>query len=205
MIFEQIEVGNMQNFSYIIGDEETKEGAIVDAGWEPEKLIEAAKSKNLKVKYILLTHTHYDHVNSLGKLFELTNAKIIVHEEDAKDVENLGLPYEKVKDGDEISIGKLKAKVIHTPGHTPGSVCYLVENKLITGDTLFVEAVGRVDLPGSNISQMYESLQKLKELADDIEVFPGHDYGSKKISTIAYEKENNPYMKASKEEFFRIR
>ena len=96
MIFEQIEVGNMQNFSYIIGDENSKEGAIVDAGWEPEKLVEAAKNKEIKVKYILLTHTHYDHVNSLGKLFEMTKAKIIVHEGDAKDIEDLGLPYTKV-------------------------------------------------------------------------------------------------------------
>jgi len=205
MIFEQIEVGNMQNFSYIIGDEESKEGAIIDAGWEPEKLVEIAESKELKVKYILLTHTHYDHINSLGKLFELTKAKIIVHEGDAKDVENLGLPYEVVKSGDEINIGKLKVEIIHTPGHSPGSVCYLVENKLITGDTLFVEAVGRVDLPGGDIKQMYSSLQKLKKLGNGIEVCPGHDYGSKKISTIVFEKENNPYMKASKEEFFKIR
>jgi len=205
MIFEQIEVGNMQNFSYIIGDEESKEGAIVDAGWEPEKLLEATESKGLKVKYILLTHTHYDHINSLGKLFELTKAKIVVHEGDAKDIENLGLPYKTVKEGDEIPIGKLKIKVFHTPGHSPGSVCYLVENKLITGDTLFVEAVGRVDLPGGDIEQMYSSLQKLKELDGGIEICPGHDYGSKKISTIAFEKENNSYMNSSKEAFFKIR
>jgi len=203
MIFEQIEVGNMQNFSYIIGDEDSKEGAIVDAGWEAEKLVE--KTKGLKIKYILLTHTHYDHINSLPKLFELTKAKIIVHENDAIDVENLGIPYETVKDKDEISIGKLKVIVLHTPGHTPGSVCYLVEGKLFTGDMLFVEAIGRVDLPGGNIEDMYNSLQKLKELDGKIEICPGHDYGSIKISTIKHEKENNAYMKASKEEFFKIR
>ena len=203
MIFEQIEVGSMQNFSYIIGDEESKEAAIVDAGWEAEKLVE--KAKGLKIKYILLTHTHYDHINSLPKLFELTKAKIIVHEDDAKDVENLGIPYETVKDRDEFSVGKLKVKVLHTPGHTPGSVCYLVEGKLFTGDMLFVEAIGRVDLPGGNIEDMYNSLQKLKELDGKIEICPGHDYGSRKISTISYEKENNTYMKASKEEFLKIR
>jgi hydroxyacylglutathione hydrolase len=203
MIFEQIEVGDMKNFSYIVGDEESKEAAIIDAGWEAEKLVETAK--NLKIKYILLTHTHYDHINSLPKLFELTKAKIIVHEDDAKDVENLGIPYETVKDKDEFNIGKLKVKVLHTPGHTPGSVCYLVEGKLFTGDMLFVGAIGRVDLPGGNIEDMYNSLQKLKELDDKIEVCSGHDYGSKKISTINHEKENNTYMKASKEEFMQIR
>ena len=205
MIFEQIKVGSMQNFSYIIGDEKSKEAAIVDAGWEPEKLVEATKNKGIKIGYILLTHNHYDHVNALTKLFELTKAKIIVHEEDAGFIGNLGLPFKAVKDNDEIDIGKLKIKVIHTPGHTPGSVCYLAENKLITGDTLFVEAIGRVDLPGGNIKQMYESLQKLKKLDDNVEVYPGHDYGSKQHSTIAYEKENNPYIRASKEEFFGIR
>src|SRR3990167_287888 len=193
MIFEQVEVGDMQNFCYIIADEKSKEAAIVDAGWEPEKLLKTAKSKNLKIKYILLTHTHYDHINSLAKLFELTRAKILVHENDADSVENLGLPYGKLKDKNEINLGKLKIKVLHTPGHTPGSVCYLAENKLITGDTLFVEAIGRVDLPGGNIKQMYESLQKLKKLDDNVEVYPGHDYGSKPNSTIAYEKQNNPY------------
>lgn len=205
MIFEQIEVGNMQNFSYIIGDKKSKEGAIVDAGWEPEKLIGAAKNKEIKVKYILLTHTHYDHINSLGKLFEMTKAKIIVHKEDAKDVDNLGLPYTEVTGGDKITVGKLKIEVLHTPGHTPGSVCYLAENKLVTGDTLFVEAVGRIDLPGGDTGQMYDSLQRLKKIGDNIEVYPGHDYGSRKNSTIGYEKKNNPYMKASKEEFFKIR
>ena len=94
---------------------------------------------------------------------------------------------------------------MHTPGHTPGSVCYLAENKLVTGDTLFVEAVGRIDLPGGDIEQMYRSLQKLKSMHGNIEICPGHDYGSRKISTIAYEKENNSYLKASKKEFFRIR
>jgi len=146
MIFEQIEVGNMQNFSYIIGDEESKEAAVIDAGWDAEKIVEMAK--DLKIRYILLTHTHYDHINSLPKLYELTKAKIMVHEDDAKDVESFGIPYETVKDKDEITMGKLKFKVIHTPGHTPGSVSYLVEGKLFTGDMLFVEAIGRVDLPG---------------------------------------------------------
>src|SRR3989338_8533859 len=194
MIFEQVEVGDMQNFCYIIADEKSKEAAIVDAGWEPEKLLKTAKSKNLKIKYILLTHTHYDHINSLAKLFELTRAKILVHENDADSVENLGLPYGKLKDKNEINLGKLKIKVLHTPGHSPGSVCYLVENKLITGDMLFVENIGRTDLPGGNPRIMSQSLKRLKKLDEEIEVYPGHDYGSMKHSTIGYEKKCNPHM-----------
>ncbi|MBS3131031.1 MBL fold metallo-hydrolase [Candidatus Woesearchaeota archaeon] len=202
MIFEQIETGNMQNFSYIVGDEKTKEAAIIDAGWEPERLVKAAEKHGLKVKKILLTHTHFDHVNSLAKLHKLTGAEIFVHEEGARELEGKGIPMKALNDGDEVKIGKVKAKVIYAPGHSPSNVCYLIENKLITGDTLFVENIGRIDLPGASPEDMYESLQKLKKLPDNIKVYPGHDYGSKKNSTIGYEKKHNPFMKASRQEFF---
>ena len=99
-----------------------------------------------------------------------------------------------IKDNDKINIGKIKVKVLHTPGHSPGSVCYLFDNKLITGDTLFVEGIGRMDLPGGDKRAVSESLKKLKKLDENIEVYPGHNYGSKDNSTIGYEKKNNPYM-----------
>jgi len=206
MIFEQIPLGNMQNFSYIIGDENTKEAAVVDPAWEVDKIIEIAKNNNLIIKYILMTHTHYDHVEGVKKTINVTNSTVYVHELEEDEIIKLGVSNIKtIKDNEEINIGKIKIKVIHTPGHTPGSVCFLLNNKLITGDTLFVEAVGRVDLPGGNIEKMYDSIQKLKKLDQKIEVYPGHDYGSIKNSTIGHEIRNNPYMKASKEEFLKIR
>ena len=206
MIFEQIAVGQMQNFSYIIGDENSKEAAVVDPGWEVDKILQTAKEHDLNINKILLTHNHYDHINGVKQLFDATDATIFVHKEDESEIEKLGIKKIKIiRDNEIIEIGKIKVKVLHTPGHSPGSVCYLFDNKLITGDMLFVEAIGRVDLPGGDIEKMFNSLQKLKELNDDIEVYPGHDYGSKPHSTIGYEKKNNPYMKASKEEFFRIR
>jgi len=206
MIFEQIPVGNMQNFSYIIGDEASKIGAVVDPGWEIDKILDIAKKHDLDIKFILITHSHYDHIDKVKEISDVTDATVYVHKEDAGDIKKLGVDEIKtIDENDEINIGKIKVKVLHTPGHSPGSVCYLVENKLVTGDMLFVEAIGRVDLPGGDIETMFNSLQKLKELNDDIEVYPGHDYGSKPHSTIKHEKENNAYMKASKEEFFRIR
>ena len=196
----------MQNFSYIIGDEKTKEAAVVDPGWQTNKILDIAKKHKLNINKILMTHAHYDHANRAGDMADATGATVYVHEEEADEIKKLGINKIKIiNDSDEINIGKIKVKVLHTPGHTPGSVCFLINNKkLISGDTLFVEAIGRVDL-GGDIEKMYNSLQKLKKLNENIEVYPGHDYGSKQNSTIAYEKKNNPYMKASKEEFFRIR
>ena len=195
MIFEQIPVGHMQNFSYIIGDEETKEAAIVDPGWEIEKILLIAKKHGLNVKHILITHSHYDHMQQVLDIFNATNAAVYVHKGDSEEIKNKGI--EKIKtvdEGDEINIGKIKIKVLHTPGHPPGSVCYLADKKLITGDTLFVENIGRTDLPGGSARIMAQSLKRLKKLDEKIEVYPGHDYGSMKHSTIGHEKRHNVHM-----------
>jgi len=206
MIFEQIPVGQMQNFSYLIGDEESKEAAIVDPAWEVDKIINTASKYDLDIKFILITHSHYDHIDKVKEIVDATDATVYVHKDDMDEIKNRGVDKIKtIDDNDEITIGKIKIKVLHTPGHSPGSVCYLFDSKIITGDMLFVEAIGRVDLPGGDIEKMFNSLQILKKLNENIEVYPGHDYGSKINSTIGYEKKNNPYMKASKEDFFRIR
>ena len=111
----------------------------------------------------------------------------------------------KLKNNDEIKVGNIKIKVMHTPGHTPGAICLLVENKLITGDTLFVNAIGRTDLAGGDAMKLFESLQKLKKLGDDVEVYPGHDYGEIPFSTIGGEKKTNPYfMCETKEQFLNL-
>ncbi|MBI2651417.1 MBL fold metallo-hydrolase [Candidatus Woesearchaeota archaeon] len=193
MIFEQISVGDMQNFSYLIGDKESREAAIVDPAWELQKILEAAKKHGLNIKKILITHAHFDHIQCVKELADTVNARVYIHKEEAAEIKKLGIKnIEVIEDNALISIGKIKVKVLHTPGHSAGSVCYLVGNKLITGDTLFVEAIGRTDLPGGNIKQMRDSLKKLKKLDESIEVYPGHDYGSKPNSTIGHEKKNNP-------------
>ena len=196
MIFEQIPIGPMQNFSYLIGDEDSKEAAIVDPGWEIEKISEIAKKHDLNIKFILITHSHYDHIDKVKEMADATGAVVYVHKEDLDEIKNKGVDKIKtIGENDEIYVGKIKVKVLHTPGHSPGSVCYLVENKLITGDTLFVENIGRTDLPGGDPRVIAESLKKLKKLDEKIEVYPGHDYGSVPHSSIAHEKKYNLHMK----------
>jgi len=196
----------MQNFSYIIGDEKSKEAAVIDAGWEADKLIGLADNEKLKIKKIILTHSHYDHVQKIDELASKTGAEVFFHEDDFNEIKKLiknsNIKIHKLKNNDEIKIGSIKIKVIHTPGHSPGAICLFFENKLLTGDTLFVNAIGRVDLPGSSAIQMFESLQKLKKLKDDIEVYPGHDYGDVPSSTIGNEKKSNPYFKCNTKEQF---
>jgi hydroxyacylglutathione hydrolase len=190
MIFKQIKVGEMENFSYIIGD--SGEAAIVDPGWECDKLVKICKKENLKITKILLTHGHFDHVQELGNLVKETKAEVYVHK---KEVMKFKGEIKFVKDGDRINLGRMKIDAIHTPGHTAGSVCYLINyEKLLTGDTLFVNGIGRTDLPGGSAKEMEKSLRRLSELGDEIEVYPGHDYGGAS-STIGDEKKHNPFMK----------
>jgi len=198
MIFKQVAVGALQNFAYVIGDERTRIGAIIDPAWEVDKLLKTCSDLGLRVSYIINTHSHPDHVEGNELVVRRTGAKIIMHEKSRlrKDI--------SVRDGDVVNIGTLKLNIIHTPGHCPDSICVLVDGKLLTGDTLFVGECGRTDLAGSSSSDMYESLfHKILPLQDSIEVYPGHDYGSKPFSTIGYERENNYTLKPRTLEEFR--
>lgn len=200
MIFKQVAVGAFQNFSYVIGDEATRVAAIVDPAWEVDKLLKTCADLGVTVTYVINTHSHPDHVNGNDQVVRSTDAKVIMHEKSRlrKDI--------PVKDGDVIDIGSLKVKIIHTPGHCPDHICLLVDDKLLTGDTLFVGECGRTDLGGGNPGDMFESLfHKILPLQDSIEVYPGHDYGSKPHSTIGYERENNYTLKPrTREEFIRF-
>jgi len=200
MIFKQVPVGTFQNFAYIIGDEKTKLCTIVDPAWEVDKLLGQCKELSLNVSYVINTHSHHDHVEGNDAVVKRTRAKIIAHEKSPlrKDI--------PVKDGDSISIGSLKIKVIHTPGHCPDHICLLVDGNLLTGDTLFVGECGRTDLEGGSASEMYDSLfNKLMVLDDSIKVHPGHDYGNKPSSSIGEERKNNYTLKPrTKEEFIKF-
>ena len=199
MIFKQVPVGSYQNFSYIIGDENTKKAALVDPAWEVDKLLQLCSDLNLKVTLVINTHSHSDHIGGNETVSQRTGAKIVAHSSSPahKDV--------SVKDADKINVGDITVKVIHTPGHCPDHICLLVDNKVLTGDTLFVGECGRTDLAGGSGSEMYDSLNKLLELNDDVEVYPGHDYGSKKSSTIGFERRNNYTLKKrTREEFIQF-
>ena len=208
MRIEQISVGMMQVCCYIISCEETKETAIIDPGGDEDRILDLCKNNNLKVKYIIATHGHPDHVCGNARLKEKTGAQIIMHQDDAvffwqPEVQEyfsmLGLaespkPDVLVKDGDTISIGKEKLKVIHTPGHTPGGICLYNSPDCFTGDTLFAGGVGRTDFPGGSSQELMDSIRKrLFVLPPDTVVWPGHGYGGSK-STIAEEAKSNPFI-----------
>ena len=198
---KQIEVGMMQNFNYLIGCSETKECGVVDPAFEVDRLLSTAKKDGMNVTTALFTHTHYDHVDGIGDLTRRAEiGKIYVHKNEAKALSEFKEKVIEIDDGSEIPIGNISLKALHTPGHLPGCVCFLGNNFVVTGDTLFTGAIGRCDFPESNPKDMYRSLQKLKELPDDIIVYPGHDYGASTSSTIGKEKKTNPYMMISSEE-----
>lgn len=196
LFFKQIKhVGD--NFSYIIADEANKEAVVVDPSFNAEAIIQLTKKDGLKIEYIIDTHYHGDHVAGNKEVKASSGAKIVAHKLSRveKDVE--------VADGDTIKIGRMVIKVIHTPGHTQDGICLLVDKKVLTGDTLFVGECGRTDMPGSSSKDMYNSLfNKLMKLDDDVEVYPGHDYGPRPYSTIGEEKRTNYVLeKRSLEEF----
>jgi len=201
----------MQNFNYLIGDPTTKECAYVDPAWEVDRVLKIAAADGYRVTKALLTHHHFDHVEGLGELVEKTKAEVFVHAQDRSLVETGSAHVHSAQDKDQFKIGNLNVKIFHTPGHTPGSVCYLVTSSedpighLFTGDTLFQGNCGRSDLPGGNPKILFESLKRLKSLELQTRVYPGHDYGIKPVSTIGYEKDHNPTLKVkSFEEFDRL-
>jgi hydroxyacylglutathione hydrolase len=186
VFFKQIQQHG-DNFSYLIADEKSKEAAVVDSSFNASQIINNIKTNDLRLKYIINTHSHSDHTAGNPVLCSIFEAKVVAHKLSKA---NFDIP---VEDGDVLTIGKIQIKVIHTPGHTPDSICLLVDNKkLLTGDTLFVGECGRTDLPGGNSKSIYDSLfNKLSKLNNTIEVYPGHDYGPKPSSTIGEEKKTN--------------
>jgi glyoxylase-like metal-dependent hydrolase (beta-lactamase superfamily II) len=200
MIFEQLKIGSMENFCYIIGDEDTHTAAVVDPHGDIDRILALVESRGLRVKYIINTHTHWDHVAGNEELKRRTGAQVVTHREGRvpRDIE--------VDNGDVISLGNLEIRVLHTPGHSPDSICLLVDKKVLTGDTLFVGECGRTDLPGGDAGKMYHSLfDVLSRLDDHVEVYPGHDYGPKPSSTIGHEKRHNYTLEPrSKEDFIRF-
>jgi glyoxylase-like metal-dependent hydrolase (beta-lactamase superfamily II) len=205
LYFKQIEMGPMQNFVYLIGSAETRKVAVVDAAWEIDKIFRLAAEDDLVITHAFVTHTHPDHVGGrfagveiegVTELLSKCKAKVVVHKAEAEFLKALSSSdLIKAESGDKIDVGGVEIRLLHTPGHTPGSQCFLVENRIVSGDTLFIGSCGRVDLPGSNPEQMYYSLtQKLKALPDDTILFPGHNYSDTPTSTMGKQKQSNPYF-----------
>jgi glyoxylase-like metal-dependent hydrolase (beta-lactamase superfamily II) len=208
MRVKQMMVGMMGVCCYIVACDETKEAVIIDPGGNEDDILTACQQENLKVKYIVNTHGHPDHVCGNRQLKEATGGEIVMHSADAdffsqSSVEQffsqLGLPAsppvdKRVEDGDTLTFGNETLKVILTPGHTPGGICLYSHPNLFTGDTLFAGGVGRTDFPGGNTQQMMTSIkERLLSLPPDTIVWPGHGYGGDR-STIGQEKTGNPFI-----------
>ncbi|HVR28317.1 MAG TPA: MBL fold metallo-hydrolase [Thermoanaerobaculia bacterium] len=211
--------GQMRNFMYLIGDPATREALIVDPAWDVGGLLEIAERDGFQIKGALVTHYHPDHVGGdmfgmhiegLATLLERMGVPIWVNKHEADGLRRVTGVSEsdlrKVDDGDTVALGNREIRFLHTPGHTPGSQCFLIEGALVAGDTLFVQGCGRVDLPGSDPEAMYHSLTgKLAKLPPETVLYPGHHYGPTPTSTIADELRRNFYLRmGSLEEWRRL-
>lgn len=188
MIFEQIEAGGDRNFSYLIGDEDSRLCAVVDPSYDTTKLEARVKELGLKVAYIFNTHTHHDHIAG-NDVFHQGDAKVAAYK-DAKVQPEVQLDH-----GSVVQVGAQRVDVLFTPGHYLDSICLLVNGKLMTGDTLFVGCIGGTGRQGSSAEKQFHSLfEVILKLDDAVEVYPGHDYGATPWSTIGYERTNNPFL-----------
>ena len=191
---ETYPLGSYQTNCYIVYEDDSSDCIVIDPGYEPETVLLAVKRLKKNLAAILLTHGHFDHVGAVKDLVAETDCKVYIHEYD------LALPatltagplyYTDVYDeGDVLHLAGLTIRVLHTPGHTPGSVCLMIEDNLFSGDTLFRDSCGRTDLPGGNPAEIFKSLRRLASLERDYRVLPGHSMES----TLEEERENNPYL-----------
>jgi len=204
MFIKSLVVGPLEENCFVIADTKTKEAMIIDPGDEPDRIMEIIKNNNLKVKYIVCTHAHFDHIGAVPDIKGKTGAKVVMHKNDlelyssAKDqaalwgynLEPLPDPDMFVIEGDELIIGSLKFKVLHTPGHSPGGICLYGEGIILTGDTVFAGSVGRTDFFGGSIEELKKSFKRIISLPSSLKIFPGHG----ESSTVEEEKEMESFI-----------
>jgi glyoxylase-like metal-dependent hydrolase (beta-lactamase superfamily II) len=189
-----LELGPMENFIYLIEDKASKRAAVVDPAWEVDEIIKLAEQKGVTITDILLTHSHHDHINGISQVLDKYDAQLHLLKAEAEFWGNhLDLPSLH-HGGDIIQLGDTDIKIYHTPGHTPGSACYHLDNELISGDTMFVWGCGRCDLSGGDPEVMYDTLRKLGQLPADTIVLPGHNYSDKHTCSMHEQLEGNPFM-----------
>ncbi len=209
MYIKQFDVSQLSVFCYLVGCEKTGKALVIDPAAECQWIADQARADGYRIVKIVNTHGHIDHIMGNAEMQKLTGAGILIHEADAANLTESS-PYkllmfnatasppadELVRDGDLIQLGEIAFQVIHTPGHSPGSMCLYTEGLVFTGDTLFVEGVGRTDLQGGSWTQMVASItNRIFTLPDETVVLPGHNYGSRPTSTVGHEKRYNPYLR----------
>lgn len=190
-----LELGHMGNFIYVIHDHASDRAAVVDPAWDVPAILDLVARRGLRITDILLTHSHFDHINGVEALLNASDAQLhLLRPEAAFWDRYLDLPTLH-EGGDRIRVGETEIEVLHTPGHTPGSACYRLGDQILTGDTLFVFGCGRCDLRGGDPEQMYHTLRRLGErLPDHTLIRPGHNYGITPTSTMAEQLAGNPFL-----------
>jgi len=221
LYFRQIQAGEMANFVYLVGSVSTREAVVIDPAWNIQALLDIANNDDMNIVGALATHYHQDHIGGslfghtipgLNEFLELNPAPVHVNKHEAQGTAEVsGIPESELvshEGGDTLELGAITIRLIHTPGHTPGSQCFLVEETqqpghLVSGDTLFLGSCGRVDLPGSDPEAMYQSLNHtLKKLPDETLLFPGHLYSPEGQSTMGEQKASNPMLRVTSLEMF---
>ncbi len=202
LFVHQMAIGPADNFIYFWGDAESKEVAIVDPAWDVPFILQEAERLGLTITTILLTHGHVDHVNGVADMLKTHDVPVYLsaneHEKYRPKVDLIDL-----NDGDKLTIGNITFDVLATPGHSPGGMCFLYENHIIVGDTLFVNGCGRCDFVGSDVNAMYDSIHgRLMNLPDDTIIYVGHNYGPSATDTIGNQKKTNRFMLAKTREAF---
>lgn len=196
----QIRAGEMANFSYLLWCRASRRGLGVDPSFAPEALLTAAREREVTLDLLVNTHGHRDHMAGNASILRATDARLAAH---PADVPEADIP---LFEGTVLRIGEESVQILHTPGHTPGSIVLHIPGSLLTGDTLFVTFVGRADLPGSDPQALYGSLQRLAVFPPETKILPGHDYGPQPISTVAFERAHNPFLQCPDlESFLRLR
>ncbi len=186
--------GPLQNNVYLLCDELSNEAAIIDPGIGSDDLLQNIEEQQLHLRYILVTHAHFDHVDNVALFREQTGTKVVVHHADAAALEELaGVPADVLLDGgEELALGSLTLRTFHTPGHSPGGMCFLVDDHLFAGDTLFAGSIGRSDFPDSDGALLLQSIaEKILPLPDATHVLPGHG----EATTVGTERANNPFLR----------
>ena len=195
LAIHQLLLGPLQNFVYVLADDVTRRALVVDPGWDTQAILARLAEHDLTLAGLLVTHTHFDHINAVGELVTQADVPVYVHRDEREPMPVRSSSVKRVVGGDEIPLGDQAVRLLHTPGHTPGSTCFLINDCLLSGDTLFVKACGRSDLPGGDPEQLHHSLGRIAALDERITVYPGHDYGDTPQSTIGAEKRENPFLR----------
>lgn len=210
LAIDQILVGRFGVFCYLVTEPATREAMLVDPGAEPARILDRVRERDARVRWIVCTHAHPDHVGAVARVKADTGASVVIHSKEAKSLGSLhqrvlvrlmgGKPVPRpdvlVEEGDRLEIGPCAVRVLHTPGHSPGGICLLAEGHLFSGDTLFVGSVGRTDLPGASWEELSASLrEKVLGLPGSTRVWPGHDYGGAPTNLLDAEKRENPFLR----------